>query len=66
VPAPSRPFVQGLGDSAMNAAAAIGAITSGALMATLGFSGLAAVAGVLVLPIVWMARRRRVVSLPLI
>jgi MFS family permease len=58
VPAPSRPFVQGLGDSAMNAAAAVGAITSGALMATLGFSGLAAVAGVLVLPIVWMARRR--------
>jgi MFS family permease len=64
VPAPSRPFVQGLGDSAMNAAAAVGAITSGALMATLGFSGLAAVAGVLILPIVWMARRRTGVSLP--
>jgi MFS family permease len=58
VPAPSRPFVQGAGDSAMNAAAAIGAITSGALMVTFGFSGLAAIAGVLVLPVLWMARRQ--------
>ncbi len=58
VPARSRPFVQGLGDSAMNAAAAVGAIASGPAMATLGFSGLAACAGALVLPVLWMARRR--------
>ncbi|NMM16243.1 MAG: MFS transporter [Cellulomonas sp.] len=58
VPAPSRPFVQGAGDSAMNAAAAIGAIASGPVMATIGFSGLAGIGGMLILPILWMARRQ--------
>jgi MFS family permease len=58
VPAPSRPFVQGAGDSAMNAAAAIGAIASGPLMAMIGFSGLAGIGGLLIVPVLWMARRQ--------
>ena len=58
VPAGSRPLVQGAGDSAMNAAAAIGAIGSGALMVTVGFAGLAGIAGALVLPVLWLARRQ--------
>ena len=57
VPAESRPLVQGAGDSAMNAAAAVGAIGSGAIMVTLGFGGLAAIAGALVVPALVLAVR---------
>ena len=59
VPAPARPLVQGTGDAAMNAAAALGAIASGPVMALIGFPGLAAAAGMFVLPVLWMARRAR-------
>lgn len=48
VRAPARPLVQGLSDSGMNAAAAVGAIGSGPLMAVLGFRGLSAVTLVVV------------------
>ncbi|MFD1506193.1 MFS transporter [Georgenia yuyongxinii] len=60
VPAPARPLVQGLGDTAMNAAAALGAIASGPLMALLGFPMLAALAGLVVVPVLWQLLRRRV------
>ncbi|NTW42363.1 MAG: MFS transporter [Cellulomonadaceae bacterium] len=59
VPATSRPLVQGAGDSAMNAAAAVGAIGSGAIMVSLGFAWLAGIAGLLVLPALWFAIRHR-------
>ncbi|NMR20945.1 MFS transporter [Cellulomonas fimi] len=58
VPASSRPLVQGAGDASMNAAAALGAIASGPLMATVGFPGLALAAGAVVVPVLWMAARR--------
>jgi len=65
VPAGSRPLVQGAGDSAMNAAAALGAVGSGALMVAIGFAGLAGVAGALVLPVLWLAyRQSRTTSRP--
>ena len=57
VPVGSRPLVQGAGDAAMNAAAAAGAIASGPLMSVLGFDGLSAVAGLTVVPVLWMGRR---------
>ncbi|KGM08513.1 MFS transporter [Cellulomonas carbonis T26] len=50
VAAPARPLVQGVSDSGMNAAAAVGAIASGPVMAALGFGGLAAVTVALVVP----------------
>ncbi|TRW47046.1 MFS transporter [Georgenia yuyongxinii] len=62
VPAPARPLVQGLGDTAMNAAAALGAIASGPLMALLGFPVLAALAGLVVVPVLWQLRRRTAVA----
>ena len=57
VRAASRPLVQGAGDSAMNAAAAVGAVGSGAIMVWLGFAWLAGIAGALVVPVVWLALR---------
>ncbi|MPV88956.1 MFS transporter [Georgenia ruanii] len=57
VPAPARPLVQGLGDTAMNAAAALGAIMSGPLMALLGFPALAALGGAVVVPVLWLVWR---------
>jgi MFS family permease len=57
VPPASRPLVQGAGDSAMNAAAAVGAIGSGAIMVTLGFAWLAGISGALVVPVLWLAVR---------
>ncbi|MHB1064111.1 MAG: MFS transporter [Georgenia sp.] len=57
VPTEARPLVQGLGDTAMNGAAALGAIASGPLMAVLGFSALATLAGVVVVPVLWLAWR---------
>ena len=57
VPAPTRPLVQGLGDTAMNAAAALGALVSGPLMAVLGFPALAALGGAVVVPVLWLVWR---------
>ncbi|CAN5281323.1 MFS transporter [soil metagenome] len=57
VPAASRPLVQGAGDSAMNAAAALGAIGSGAIMVSLGFAWLAGISGALIIPVLWLAAR---------
>ncbi|OIK07757.1 hypothetical protein BIV23_01895 [Streptomyces monashensis] len=50
-PAALRPGVQGMTDTAMNVVAAVGAGLAGPLMHTLGFGGLNAVAGALVLPV---------------
>ncbi|MFH5821653.1 MFS transporter [Georgenia sp. AZ-5] len=57
VPAPARPLVQGMGDATMNAAAAMGAIASGPVMALVGFPALAAAAGLVVVPVLLAARR---------
>ncbi|MBC7292346.1 MAG: MFS transporter [Actinotalea sp.] len=55
----SRPVVQGGSDSAMNAAAALGAIASGPLLATVDFAGLSATAALCVVPVVVAVVRRR-------
>lgn len=57
VPPASRPYVQGAGDASMNAAAALGAVASGPLLATAGYAGLGLVSGLVVLPVLWAARR---------
>lgn len=67
VPAPSRPLVQGTGDALMNAAAAVGAIASGPLLALVGFPGLATVSAATTVPVLLLvlrsaARRRRRVA----
>ncbi|MCK6211309.1 MFS transporter [Georgenia sp. EYE_87] len=60
VPARSRPLVQGTGDALMNAAAAVGAIVSGPLLAVADFPGLAVVSGLCVVPVlILLARARR-------
>jgi len=59
VPARSRPLVQGTGDALMNAAAALGAIASGPLLAVAGFPGLAVVSGLCVVPVVVVGVRAR-------
>jgi MFS family permease len=59
VPAPSRPLVQGTGDALMNAAAALGAIVSGPLLAVAGFPGLAVVSGLCVVPVLALAASAR-------
>ncbi|MBX9246547.1 MFS transporter, partial [Actinotalea ferrariae] len=46
----ARPLVQGISDSTMNAAAAVGAIASGPVMAVLAFSGLSGAVAALVVP----------------
>ncbi|MEU9455801.1 MFS transporter [Streptomyces sp. NPDC048277] len=51
-PAALRPGVQGTTDTAMNVVAAVGAGLAGPLMHTIGFGGLNAVAGALVLPVI--------------
>lgn len=56
-PAEARPLVQGLGDTTMNAAAALGAIVSGPLMAWLGFSALSILGGLMIVPVLWMVGR---------
>lgn len=56
VPARNRPLVQGAGDASMNAAAALGAIASGPLMAVAGFEGLSVVAGLTVVPVLLLGR----------
>ncbi|MEU6608836.1 MFS transporter [Streptomyces shenzhenensis] len=50
-PAALRPGVQGTTDTAMNVVAAVGAGLAGPLMSWIGFGGLNAVAGALVLPV---------------
>lgn len=50
-PAALRPGVQGATDTAMNIVAAVGAGLAGPLMSWIGFGGLNAVAGLLVLPV---------------
>ncbi|MFF0224146.1 MFS transporter [Streptomyces sp. NPDC004629] len=50
-PAALRPGVQGTADTAMNVVAAVGAGMAGPLMSWIGFGGLNAVAGALVLPV---------------
>ncbi|WP_034225550.1 MFS transporter [Actinotalea ferrariae] len=55
----SRPLVQGASDSAMNAAAAVGAIASGPLLAVVGFAGLSAASALCVVPVVVAVVRRR-------
>jgi predicted MFS family arabinose efflux permease len=50
-PAALRPAVQGSSDTAMNVVAAVGAGLAGPLMGWIGFGGLNAVAGALVLPV---------------
>ncbi|WP_225754998.1 MFS transporter [Actinotalea sp. Marseille-Q4924] len=55
----ARPLVQGASDSAMNAAAAVGAIASGPLLAVVGFAGLAAGSALCVVPVVVAVLRRR-------
>ncbi|MGP3769611.1 MFS transporter [Streptomyces sp. SDT5-1] len=61
-PARLRPGVQGVADTAMNVVAAAGACVSGPLMGSIGFGGLNAFAGLLVLPVVvfslFLARNR--------
>lgn len=59
VEAPARPLVQGASDSAMNAAAAVGAIASGPLLAVVGFAGLAGASALCVVPVVVAVVRRR-------
>ncbi|WP_262698536.1 MULTISPECIES: MFS transporter [Streptomyces] len=51
-PARLRPGVQGTADTVMNVVAAVGASLSGPLMSSVGFGGLNAIAGILVLPVV--------------
>ncbi len=51
-PAALRPGVQGATDTAMNVVAAVGAGLAGPLMGWIGFGGLNAVAGALVLPVI--------------
>ncbi|MEU9530417.1 MFS transporter [Streptomyces sp. NPDC048210] len=51
-PAALRPGVQGATDTAMNIVAAVGAGLAGPLMSWVGFGGLNAVAGALVLPVI--------------
>ena len=51
VPEAIRPTVQGTGDMAMNGLAAVAAGMSGLIMATLGFGGLNAIAGLLTIPV---------------
>ena len=62
VPESERPEVQGLGDGAMNLAAAAGALASGPLMAWMGFTAFAGSAGVLMAPVIavvlWYRGRR--------
>ncbi|MPV38292.1 MFS transporter [Georgenia subflava] len=58
VPARSRPLVQGTGDALMNAAAAVGAIVSGPMLALVGFPGLAVVSALCVVPVLGLALRR--------
>nr|WP_297429486.1 MFS transporter [uncultured Actinotalea sp.] len=55
----SRPLVQGASDSAMNAAAAVGAILSGPLLAVVDFAGLSAVSALCVVPVLVAVGRRR-------
>ncbi|MEU5086110.1 MFS transporter [Streptomyces sp. NPDC021356] len=50
-PAALRPGVQGTADTAMNVVAAVGAGLAGPLLGWIGFGGLNAVAGALVLPV---------------
>ncbi|CAL9641098.1 Riboflavin transporter RfnT [Streptomyces sp. enrichment culture] len=50
-PAALRPGVQGATDTAMNVVAAVGAGLAGPLMSWIGFGGLNAIAGVMVLPV---------------
>lgn len=59
-PAGLRPGVQGSADTMMNVVAAVGAGLAGPLMGVIGFGGLNAVAGVLVLPVLlaWTALER--------
>jgi MFS family permease len=59
VPARSRPLVQGTGDALMNAAAAVGAIVSGPLLAVADFPGLAVVSGLCVVPVLILVARAR-------
>jgi MFS family permease len=54
----SRPLVQGASDSAMNAAAAVGAIASGPLLAVVDFAGLSAVSALCVVPVLVAVGRR--------
>lgn len=54
----SRPLVQGAGDSAMNAAAAVGAIASGPLLAVVDFAGLSAASALCVVPVLVAVARR--------
>jgi MFS family permease len=64
VPTSARPLVQGASDSAMNAAAAVGAIASGPLLAVVDFAGLAAASALCVVPVVVaVARHRELVRL---
>ena len=60
VPTTDRPYVQGFGDSVMNAVAALGAAVSGPHMATAGFPALSVLSAIAVLPVaaaaVWGSR----------
>ena len=64
VPARSRPLVQGTGDALMNAAAAVGAIISGPLLAVADFPGLAVVSALCVVPVLILVARTRRAALP--